>query len=203
MKPLDLFQYYWEEYIIDEYFRSDLREINSKEDIEKIHEKISNQFKNIFNNKKLFDHSFNFFKSFPYEIINYDIEKIVENGVEYEISPSISLIESGETLLLASAKNKFTANWVKHYRIINGPIPLYLPCYQGKPAWFNDIPFPLEFSKSFDFINILKKFNFQHKEKVYYNNPSNKTKPKGSYINNIYIFNTQTEEMKLIETECS
>ena len=106
MKPLDLFQYYWEEYIIDEYFRSDLREINSKEDIEKIHEKISNQFKNIFNNKKLFDHSFNFFKSFPYEIINYDIEKIVENGVEYEISPSISLIESGETLLLASAKNK-------------------------------------------------------------------------------------------------
>lgn len=118
-------------------------------------------------------------------------------------------------------KNKFTANWVKHYRIINGPIPLYLPCYQGKPAWFNDIPFPIEFSKSFDFINILKKFNFQHKEKVYYNNPSNKTfnffsttdksfgilvnkkKPKGSYINNIYIFNTQTEEMKLIETECS
>ena len=106
MKPLDLFQYYWEEYIIDEYFRSDIKEINSKEDMEKIHEKISTEFKRIFNNKKLFEHSINYFKSFPYNIINYDIEKIVDNGVEYEISPSISLIENGEKLLLASAKNK-------------------------------------------------------------------------------------------------
>lgn len=118
-------------------------------------------------------------------------------------------------------KNKFRISWVKYYRIINGPFPLNLPCYKGKPAWFNDIPFPKESSKDPSVLNMLKKLNFQNKEKVYYKYPSNKyfnffsnkdksfgilvnkKKPKKSYINNIYIFNTQTEEMKLIETKCS
>ncbi len=106
MKPLDLFQYYWEEYIIDEYFRSDIRVINNENDIEKLHEKISNEFKRIFNNKKLFAHSINYFNSFPYKIVNYNIEKIVDAGVQYEISPMITLIDEGEKLLLASAKSK-------------------------------------------------------------------------------------------------
>ena len=29
MKPLDIFQYYWEEFIVNEYFRSDIKEISS------------------------------------------------------------------------------------------------------------------------------------------------------------------------------
>lgn len=106
MKPLDLFQYYWEEYIIDEYFRSDIREISSKDDIEKIHDKISNEFRRIFYNKDLFEHSLNYFKSFPYNITNYNIESIVEEGVQYEISPAISLIEEDDKLLLSSSKSK-------------------------------------------------------------------------------------------------
>lgn len=106
MKPLDLFQYYWEEYIIDDYFRSDIRAINNENDIEKLHEKISNEFKRIFNNKKLFAHSINYFNSFPYKIVNYNIEKIVDAGVQYEISPLITLMDEGEKLLLASSKSK-------------------------------------------------------------------------------------------------
>ena len=39
MKPLDLFQYYWENYIVNEYFRSDVKELSSIDDVKEIHNK--------------------------------------------------------------------------------------------------------------------------------------------------------------------
>ena len=106
MKPIDLFQYYWENYIVNEYFRSDVKELNSISDVEKLHGKIVNEFNKIINNKHLYEHSLKFFQNWPYDLIGYDIEKIVNEGVQYKVSDKISISEEGGKLFLSDEKNK-------------------------------------------------------------------------------------------------
>ena len=72
-------------------------------------------------------------------------------------------------------KNKLRAGWVKYYRLINGPMPLKLNCIMGQPIWYQDLTFPNELTKNYKGIKTLKKFNFQNKEKVYFNRPANET----------------------------
>ena len=118
-------------------------------------------------------------------------------------------------------KNKLRAGWVKYYRFINGPLPLKLNCIMGQPIWYQDLTFPNELTKNYEGIKTLKDFNFQNKEKVYFNRPANETfkffssRDKSFGIlfskrdrnekkkNNIYIFDIETEKMRKIETECS
>ena len=118
-------------------------------------------------------------------------------------------------------KNKLRAGWVKYYRLINGPMPLKLNCIMGQPIWYQDLAFPNEFTKNYRGIKTLKEFNFQNKEKVYFNRPANETfkffsSRDNSFgilfskrdrnekkKNNIYIFDTETEKMRKIESECS
>ena len=52
--------------------------------------------------------------------------------------------------------NKLRAGWVKYYRIINGPMPLKLNCIMGQPIWYQDLPFPNEFTKNYEGIKTLK-----------------------------------------------
>ena len=118
-------------------------------------------------------------------------------------------------------KNSERISWVKYYRIINGPIPNKPSCLQGKPVWFQDLPFPDKSTKNFEGIKTLKQLNFQNKEKIYYNRPANesfnffssrdksfgilinKRDRKGKKKNNIYIFDIETEKMEIIESKCS
>ena len=118
-------------------------------------------------------------------------------------------------------KNKLRAGWVKYYRIINGPMPLKLNCIMGQPIWYQDLPFPNEFTENYEGIKTLKELNFQNKEKIYFNRPANepfkffssrdksfgiifrRSDIMGTKKNNIYIFDIETEKMKKIESECS
>ena len=106
MKPLDLFQYYWENYIVNEYFRSDIKELSSIDDVIKTHSKIGNEFNKIINNKDLYEHSLKFFQKWPYKLVGYDIEKIVSDGVQYQVSNKISISEEGSKLFLVNEKHK-------------------------------------------------------------------------------------------------
>ena len=106
MKPLDLFQFYWENYIVNEYFRSDVKELNSISDVEELHGKIVNELNKIINNKELYEPSLKFFQNWPYNLVEYDIEKIVDEGVQYKVSDKISLSEEEGKLFLADGKNK-------------------------------------------------------------------------------------------------
>ena len=106
MKPLDLFQYYWENYIVNEYFRSDVKELNSIKDVKEIHNKIVNELDKIINNKDLHEHSLKFFQNWPYKLVEYDIEKIVDDGVQYQVSEKISISEEGSKLFLVNEKHK-------------------------------------------------------------------------------------------------
>ena len=106
MKPLDLFQYYWENFIVNDYFRSDVRELNSINDVKKLHSKIVNELNKIINNEGLYEHSLKFFKNWPYKLVGYDIEKIVNEGVQYKVSDKISISEEGSKLFLVSEKHK-------------------------------------------------------------------------------------------------
>ena len=90
-----------------------------------------------------------------------------------------------------------------------------------QPIWYQDLAFPNEFTKNYEGIKTLKEFNFQNKEKVYFNRPANETfkffsSRDNSFgilfrkrdrnekkKNNIYIFDTETEKMRKIESECS
>ena len=106
MKPIDLFQYYWENYIVNDYFRSDVRELNSINDVKELHSKIVNELNKIINNEGLYEHSLKFFKNWPYKLVGYDIEKIVNEGVQYQVSDKISISEEGSKLFLVSEKHK-------------------------------------------------------------------------------------------------
>ena len=106
LKPLDVFQYYWEQFIINDYFRSDIREINSTEDIKKIHNNITSQLDKILNNARLYEHSLNYFKQWPYKLIGYNLNEIINDGVQYEISENITLSEEEKKLFLVNEKHK-------------------------------------------------------------------------------------------------
>ncbi len=106
LKPIDIFQYYYEQLIVNDYFRSDIREINSIDDIKDIHNQITFELNKIFNNDKLFEHSLSYFKQWPYNLLGYDIEKIINDGVQYEITKNISILEEDQKLFLINEKHK-------------------------------------------------------------------------------------------------
>ena len=106
LKPIDIFQYYYEKFIVNDYFRSDIREINSTHDIKDIHTEITTQLTKIFNDDKLYEHSLNYYRQWPYKLIDYDIQKIIDDGVQYEISKNISILDEGQKLFLVNEKNK-------------------------------------------------------------------------------------------------
>ena len=106
LKPIDIFQYYYEQLIVNDYFRSDIREMNSLDEIKDIHDEITSQLNKIFSNKKLYEHSLNYFKQWPYKLIGYDINKIINDGVQYEFSKNISILEEDSKLFLINEKHK-------------------------------------------------------------------------------------------------
>ena len=106
MKPLDIFQYYWEEYIINDYFRSDIKEITSGMGVKEIHKKISNQIDKILNNTELYEHSLKYFQKWPYDLVEYNIEQIVKDGVQYEVSENVTILEEENKVFLLNEKHK-------------------------------------------------------------------------------------------------
>ena len=54
--------------------------------------------------RELYEHSLKFFKNWPYKLVGYDIEKIVNEGVQYQVSDKISISEEGSKLFLVDEK---------------------------------------------------------------------------------------------------
>ena len=108
LKPIDIFQYYYEQLIVNDYFRSDIREIISTDEMKDIHNEIGSQINKILNNDKLYEHSLNYFKQWPYKLTGYDIEKIINDGVQYEIAKNVSIAEDEKQLYLINEKHKVT-----------------------------------------------------------------------------------------------
>ena len=106
LKPIDIFQYYYEQIIVNDYFRSDIREINSTNEMKDIHTEISSQLNKIFSNEKLYQHSLNYFKQWPYKFTSYNIKKIINDGVQYELAKNISILEEDEKIFLINEKHK-------------------------------------------------------------------------------------------------
>ncbi len=106
LKPIDIFQYYYEQIIVNDYFRSDIRQINSTNEMKDIHTEISSQLNKIFSNDKLYQHSLNYFKQWPYKFTSYNIKKIINDGVQYELAKNISILEEDEKLFLVNEKHK-------------------------------------------------------------------------------------------------
>ena len=65
-----------------------------------------NELDKIINNNDLYEHSLKFFQNWPYKLVGYDIEKIVNEGVQYQVSEKISISEEGSKLFLVSEKHK-------------------------------------------------------------------------------------------------
>ena len=105
MKPLDIMQFIWEEFIINSYLRSDIREIKNKNQISEINKNISQQLGKIFADEKLLQPILEYYNNWPYKLTEYDIESVVKQGVQYEISNLISLERQNEKILLSNAAN--------------------------------------------------------------------------------------------------
>ena len=60
---------------------------------------------NILNDKTLLTPLLDYYKEFPYEFVDYELENIVKEGVQYNISGSIKLSNQNGQLLISNGKN--------------------------------------------------------------------------------------------------
>ena len=162
------------------------------------------------------------------DIKNYCLDRTCTNPIkELKISNFSFKTRNCETkdyrkclVWFGTKKNSKRISWVKYYRIINGPIPNKPSCLRGKPVWFQDLPFPRKQEKS-NYLEIFKNLNYQHREKMYFHRSpiatfnyfSSSDKSigvlvhsknfKGIEKNKIFIFNTENDDMKIIEPICN
>jgi len=138
LKPIDIFQYYYDQLIINDFFRSDIRQINSTDDIKNIHTEITSQLNKIFNNEKLYEYSLNYFKQWPYKLTGYDIEKIINDGVQYEIAKNISITEEEKKIFIVNEKHKVPVP-EKFFQIIKFVFEKRIVSYKSIKSEFNNI----------------------------------------------------------------
>ena len=138
LKPIDIFQYYYDQLIINDFFRSDIRQINSTDDIKNIHAEITSQLNKIFNNEKLYEHSLNYFKQWPYKLTGYDIEKIINDGVQYEIVKNITITEEEKKIFIVNEKHKVPVP-EKFFQIIKFVFEKRIVSYKSIKSEFNNI----------------------------------------------------------------
>ena len=138
LKPIDIFQYYYNQLIINDFFRSDIRQINSTDDIKNIHAEITSQLNKIFNNEKLYEHSLNYFKQWPYKLTGYDIEKIINDGVQYEIAKNITITEEEKKIFIVNEKHKVPVP-EKFFQIIKFVFEKRIVSYKSIKSEFNNI----------------------------------------------------------------
>ena len=138
LKPIDIFQYYYDQLIINDFFRSDIRQINSTDDIKNIHTEITSQLNKIFNNEKLYEHSLNYFKQWPYKLTGYDIEKIINDGVQYEIVKNITITEEEKKIFIVNEKHKVPVP-EKFFQIIKFVFEKRIVSYKSIKSEFNNI----------------------------------------------------------------
>ena len=138
LKPIDIFQYYYDQLIINDFFRSDIRQINSTDDIKNIHTEMTAQLNKIFNNEKLYEHSLNYFKQWPYKLTGYDIEKIINDGVQYEIAKNITITEEEKNIFIVNEKHKVPVP-EKFFQIIKFVFEKRIVSYKSIKSEFNNI----------------------------------------------------------------
>ena len=138
LKPIDIFQYYYDQLIINDFFRSDIRQINSTDDIKNIHTEMTFQLNKIFNNEKLYEHSLNYFKQWPYKLTGYDIEKIINDGVQYEIVKNIKITEEEKKIFIVNEKHKVPVP-EKFFQIIKFVFEKRIVSYKSIKSEFNNI----------------------------------------------------------------
>ena len=138
LKPIDIFQYYYDQLIINDFFRSDIRQINSTDDIKNIHTEMTSQLNKIFTNEKLYEHSLNYFKQWPYKLTGYDIEKIINDGVQYEIAKNITITEEEKKIFIVNEKHKVPVP-EKFFQIIKFVFEKRIVSYKSIKSEFNNI----------------------------------------------------------------
>ena len=138
LKPIDIFQYYYDQLIINDFFRSDIRQINSADDIKNIHTEMTSQLYKIFTNEKLYEHSLNYFKQWPYKLTGYDIEKIINDGVQYEIAKNISITQEEKKIFIVNEKHKVPVP-EKFFQIIKFVFEKRIVSYKSIKSEFNNI----------------------------------------------------------------
>ena len=92
-------------------------------------------------------------------------------------------------------------------------------CLQCKSIWLKDLPFPRK-QKNLNYLKTFKNLNYQHREKMYFHRSPIETfnyfsssdksigilvhskNFKGIEKNKIFIFNTENDDMKIIEPIC-
>ncbi len=105
MKPIDMMQFIWNRLVINPYLRSDVKNVKSTSDIHAINKNIVKEIDKILNDKTLLTPLLNFYKEFPYEFVDYELESIVDAGVQYNISGSIKLSNQNGQLIISNGKN--------------------------------------------------------------------------------------------------
>ena len=89
-KSIDAMTSLWQNFILNEFMRSDINVNANKEELQSFLKKLSNELNNVINSKKALDVVTNSIQNWTYNMKAYSVKKIVSDGATYFIDNSIN-----------------------------------------------------------------------------------------------------------------
>ena len=90
-KSIDVMTNLWENFILNEFMRSDIKINPNKDDLQSLLKKLSNELNNVINSKETLDVVTNAIHNWTYEMQAYSIKNIVSDGTTYFVDNTIKL----------------------------------------------------------------------------------------------------------------
>ena len=104
-KPIDLMSSLWEKFILNDFMRSDVKKDSGKEDLKILLTRFSKELNSILNSADTLAVLTNDIKNWPYEIIEYSINEVVFNGVNYDVNQAVKFEKKSDKSYLRSGND--------------------------------------------------------------------------------------------------
>ena len=91
IKSIDVMTSLWQNLILNEFMRSDIKVNPNKDDLQSLLKKLSNELNNVINSKETLDVVTNAIHNWTYEMQAYSIKNIVSDGTTYFVDNTIKL----------------------------------------------------------------------------------------------------------------
>ena len=105
-KSIDVITNLWENFILNEFMRSDIKINPNKDDLQSLLKKLSNELNNVINSRETLDIVTNAIHNWTYKMQGYSIKNIVSSGPTYFIDSSIKFETKQNKYYLTSPKGR-------------------------------------------------------------------------------------------------
>ena len=106
LKSIDALTSLWQNFILNEFMRSDIKVNSNKDELQKVLKKLSNELNDLINSKEALEVVANSIQNWTYKTQAYSIKKIVSEGPTYFVDNSINFeIKENKPYLTSSKGN--------------------------------------------------------------------------------------------------